>query len=661
MRYRQVHLDFHTSEKIGGIGEKFSKEQFQAALKLGHVDSITVFSKCHHGWAYHPSKANEMHPELKFDLLQAQIEAAHEIGVKTPVYLSVGFDEKIAFSHQDWLRYSKSAFEAGEVSFENPGYHLMCLNTPYLEVMLAQIKEVCENYDADGIFLDIVSPNNSICYCESCRASMANMGLDYNNPADVKKHGELVYANYTKKVRETIDSVKPGLPVFHNGGHIGAGRRDLAKMNTHLELESLPTGGWGYDHFPKSAAYARTLGMDYLGMTGKFHKTWGEFGGFKHPNALRYEVALSAANGAKCSIGDQLAPNGLMDEATYSLIAAGYAPLEEREPWLKTAKNMADIAIITNEAIRAYYNNEAEDPKQPTESDNGISRILLENQYLFNIIDLDADFSAYKLLILPDNIRLDDALTAKIKEFMAKGGKVLMSYRSGMKADSDEFALDIGAKYEGASEFNPTYIRPAFEIPALKNSAYVVYKDCLKVEAEGGESMGIIEPPFFNRTAEHFCSHRHAPASGEKYGDSIVKNGNLTYIAHQLFYEYATMGNIYVKEIANYLIADLLGEERSLKVDLPAQGIATLMKDEEKDRLIVHALYASPVRRGKDTEVIEDIIPIYQVKASVRSDGAPASVKLVPEGESLPFTYESGRIFFEIPKIDCWQMIEIQF
>ena len=661
MRYRQVHLDFHTSEKIGGIGEKFSKEQFQAALKLGHVDSITVFSKCHHGWAYHPSKANEMHPELKFDLLQAQIEAAHEIGVKTPVYLSAGFDEKAAVAHKDWLRYSKEQMEAGEVSFENPGYHLMCLNTPYLEYLLAQVKEVCENYDADGIFLDIVSPGNSKCYCESCRASMADMGLDYNNPADVKKHGELVYANYTKRVRETIDSVKPGLPVFHNGGHIGAGRRDLAKMNTHLELESLPTGGWGYDHFPKSAAYARTLGMDYLGMTGKFHKTWGEFGGFKHPNALRYEVALSAANGAKCSIGDQLAPNGLMDEATYSLIAAGYAPLEAREPWLKTAKNMADIAIITNEAIRAYYNNEAEDPKQPTESDNGISRILLENQYLFNIIDLDADFSAYKLLILPDNIRLDDALTAKIKEFMAKGGKVLMSYRSGMKADSDEFALDIGAKYEGASEFNPTYIRPAFEIPALKNSAYVVYKDCLKVEAEGGESMGIIEPPFFNRTAEHFCSHRHAPASGEKYGDSIVKNGNLTYIAHQLFYEYATMGNIYVKEIVNYLIADLLGAERSLKLDLPAQGIATLMKDEEKDRLIVHALYASPVRRGKDTEVIEDIIPLYQVKASVRSDRAPASVKLVPEGESLPFTYENGRIFFEIPKIDCWQMIEIQF
>ena len=96
MNFRQVHLDFHTSEKIPGIGSRFSKENFQKALKTGHVNSITVFAKCHHGWAYHPTQANQMHPHLDFDLLGAQIAAAHEIGVKTPVYLSAGLDEKIA-------------------------------------------------------------------------------------------------------------------------------------------------------------------------------------------------------------------------------------------------------------------------------------------------------------------------------------------------------------------------------------------------------------------------------------------------------------------------------------------------------------------------------------------------------------------------------------
>ena len=90
---------------------------------------------------------------------------------------------------------------------------------------------------------------------------------------------ERTYLNYARRTNEAVHRYMPDLRVFHNGGHITRGRRDLAALNGHLELESLPTGGWGYDHFPLSARYADTLGMDFLGMTGKFHLSWGEFGG----------------------------------------------------------------------------------------------------------------------------------------------------------------------------------------------------------------------------------------------------------------------------------------------------------------------------------------------------------------------------------------------
>ena len=52
---RQVHLDFHTSEHIPGVGAKFDAANFQAALKLGRLNSITVTAKCHHGWSYYPT------------------------------------------------------------------------------------------------------------------------------------------------------------------------------------------------------------------------------------------------------------------------------------------------------------------------------------------------------------------------------------------------------------------------------------------------------------------------------------------------------------------------------------------------------------------------------------------------------------------------------
>jgi hypothetical protein len=62
LRFRQIHLDFHTSEKIPGVGSKFKAEQFQEMLKLGHVDSVTLFSKCHHGMSYHDTQVGVRHP-----------------------------------------------------------------------------------------------------------------------------------------------------------------------------------------------------------------------------------------------------------------------------------------------------------------------------------------------------------------------------------------------------------------------------------------------------------------------------------------------------------------------------------------------------------------------------------------------------------------------
>ena len=78
LRFRQVHLDFHTAGSIPGIGEEFDAEEFARTLKEAHVDSVTCFSRCHHGWLYYDSKhfPERVHPNLKNrNLLKEQIEA----------------------------------------------------------------------------------------------------------------------------------------------------------------------------------------------------------------------------------------------------------------------------------------------------------------------------------------------------------------------------------------------------------------------------------------------------------------------------------------------------------------------------------------------------------------------------------------------------------
>jgi hypothetical protein len=658
LRFRQIHLDFHTSEAIDGIGKNFSKSQFQEALKQGHVDSITVFSKCHHGWAYHPSDKNEIHPGLKFDLLKEMIDAAHEINVKTPVYISAGLDEKMARRHPEWLLRHENESTTWVGDFMKPGYHQFCMNSPYLDYLLSQIEEVVSKYDADGIFLDIVGVR-AFCRCQNCVSTIRKEGKDPRDAEVMTELAEKVYANYTKRVEEVIHSIKPGMKIFHNGGHIRRGRRDLAKMNTHLELESLPTGGWGYDHFPLSARYAQGLGMEFLGMTGKFHNTWGEFGGYKHPNALRYEAALSIANGAKCSIGDQLHPEGIMDSATYKLIGAAYSEVEKKEAWCKSVQSITEVAVLSLEAVSGADEDHNQSGVSGT-IDSGAVRMLLEGKILFDVIDMETDFCKYKLIILPDLVHISQDLKVKLSNFLNKGGKILATGESGLNKDKTEFAIDLGVKYIGENPFNPDFFRPFFELTSLNNAGFVMYSKGQNIELAGGTEIGKRENPYFNRDLFTFCSHQHTPNSMEYGGPGMVKSNNGIYIAWNMFEDYATSGSLALKEIVLYGIKELLGE-KLLETNLPTQGIVTLMKQENEKRYINHLLYVSPIKRGKNVEVIEDIIPVYDVKVSIKIPEKINKVYLAPQMEELEFVNENNRVNYTVPKLECHQMVVITF
>lgn len=650
MRFRQVHLDFHTSEHIEDIGKKFNKKQFQTALKKGHINSITLFSKCHHGWAYHPSKANEIHPHLDFDLLGAQIQAAHEIGVKTPIYLSAGLDEKMAHRHPEWLVRNLDESTTWAKDFTEPGYHKMCMSSPYLDYLVKQIEEVCNNYDADGIFLDIAGVQP--CYCQNCIAKREELGLNPYDENDVLKHAEMVYKRYAEKTRAAVDKYKPNLSLFHNGGHIRQGRRDLVNYNTHLELESLPTGGWGYDHFPFSARYCQGLGVDYLGMTGKFHGSWGEFGGFKHPNALRFEVALAAANGAKCSVGDQLSPSGEMDMVTYDLIGSAYSELEEKEEWLDNVEPVADIAIISPEAYVGDLSTGQ--MTKVDDSGSGVCRIMLEGKYLFDVIDFESDLSKYKVIILPDVIRADIDFAKRLREFCDCGGKVLATGKSALYENSNEFCLNLGAEWIKENPYKPDYFRPLEKIKDMGDTGYIMYGNGEKIRCIGNE-LGIRENPYFNRTRAHFCSHQHTPNSCEYGGAGMTEGKDGIYIAWNIFADYAQSGELHLKQMAIFALDRLLDSAKTLKTNLPAQGIVTLMK--QSDRLICHLLYASPVKRGNGIEVIEDILPIYNVELAIKTDKKINKVYLAPQKEDIDFTYENGYISVKLDKIECHQMV----
>lgn len=588
-----------------------------------------------------------MHPQLNFDLLGAQLEACKEIGVNAPVYISAGYDEKEYLKRPEW-RWRHSPNKKEQLEYEKEvHFHTLCFNTGYLDFLCAQIEEVMVKYNPCGIFLDIIAPR--VCYCDKCVSDMKKLGLDIKNEKYRERFANIVFDKYLEETTRAVRKHSSTATIFHNGGHIPKGDYHYIDFNTHLELESLPTGGWGYDHFPLSAAYSRTVeNKDFLGMTGKFHHSWGEFGGYKHPNALIYETALSVANGAGCSIGDQMHPLAEMNMATYNLIGKAYSLVEEKEPWLNDAVNVADIAVLSQEAITG---------NRDADADIGANRMLLENHFLYNFIDETADFSKYKLLILPDTSILEEETIEKIKDFIKNGGKIIAS--GDALVNDSKFFLDFGSEYKGKNEFNPTYFIPDFETVNGKTE-YVMRCDFNKFEVTDGEIVAYMQNPYFNRTSEHFCSHAHAPNNPDEVFPGAVISGNIAYIGWDIFSAYAKHGHLCFKELFTYIIKKMMGNDFTALIDVPDRAVVTYTKQERENRNILHLLFAHTTVRGRNTEVIEDTVPLYNVKCSVKYDTTPSKITLVPSGEEISFEYVNGRAEFTVPKVDIHQMVEIK-
>ena len=672
LRFRQVHLDFHTSPHIPGIGEAFDKQHWQETLRKARVDSVTCFSSCHHGWSYHPTEVGKMHPHLKINLLREQMDACKEIDVNVPVYMTAGVNDVAAYEHPEWHEIADGGvYQGWNTTPLTPGFHTMCFNTPYLDYLCDMIRETVTMFpEADGIFLDII--HQGPCCCRWCMDGMQADGFDPENEADRAAFAHKVLMNYYQRSTAAVRSQDPSMRVFHNSGHIQCGNTDILKYFSHLELESLPTGGWGYDHYPVSAAYCRKLDLDFLGMTGKFHTTWGEFGGLKHPNALRYECAAMLAYGSKCSIGDQLHPCGKFDDSTYEAIGAAYREVEQKEPWCIDAVSAANVAILSSTAV----NHRSGRGDDESAGEIGAARMLLESQIHFDLLDDTMDANAYKVLLLADDIRVDAALKKTLDTFLANGGKLILSGESGLERDDAGFAVPVGADHAGISPYQPDYILPGPDFrPAFLSTPYVMYLPSQRIRATTGRSLGQVHDPYFNRSYKHYCSHQHAPFKPEVAGfDCGVMTDNILYFAHPVFSIYRGYGAVVVKMYVMSAIETFIGPDLQLATNLPSQARVSLMHQPEHKRFILHLLYVSTICRGGPLslsggtvrasyalEVIEELNPLNDITVTVHVPETITRVTLEPQGIDAAFAADDGGVSISVESLTCHQVVALHY
>ena len=249
-------------------------------------------------------------------------------------------------------------------------------------------------------------------------------------------------------------------------------------------------------------------------MTTQFHHTWGDFGGIKHPNEIKYEAATIIANGGLLSIGDQMPPNGKLIDGVYESIKECNTFVREREEFCIEATPVKSIAVLAKEDfpyssvdVNFFFTQN----KLPNLQ--GATKILVKSHQQFDLVDEWMDIDKYKVLFIPELMELNDLIIEKIKNFVKDGGILIASHLSSLKANNFALADVLGVDFLNMSPYSFSYAKLNNKLKkGIPDINFVCYDTLTNVRpGKGTEVLGNIINPLIERNGARYFSHCQAP------------------------------------------------------------------------------------------------------------------------------------------------------
>ncbi len=627
-----IFYDFHTMPACPDVGKEFDCDATAEQFVRCGVDFVVFHARCNLGMAYYNTKIGIRHPSLHYDLLKKFALACHQRGIMVSAYLNVGLSHEEGLRHREWTTVEPDGRAYGE-NVMNSSFRKMCYNTGYAEHLLGMVGELLD-YPIDGFFFDCFAPHP--CQGVECITEMKKLGMDSRTFAEFSQ------LRLMKRLAEKVRSgKKKDYLLYFNGVPF----RKQAGYGSYLEFECLPTGGWGYEALPLMSRYTTHLGVPVLNMTGRFHRSWGDFGGIRTRASLLYDCVTGISHGMRTTVGDHFHPRGDLNMPVYDLIADIYGELRKLDPWLKDARPEADTALIVPQNSFDYT---LESGKNGNAA-GGFCRMLSELKYQFDVLTPDMDFSKYRLLFLSDEVTFSEPFAAKIETFIRKGGKIVSSFHSGLNEAGTACALPKlwPDEYLGTSPHHPAYFtmrKPAEGVPEMP---VAIYGSNTSMKAKKGCSAAATVAPYYNKEFHDGHAFLYLPPDKPDGTDFLAMNGSVAQFSNPIGNDYFEYAQIPMRNLLASAARKLLQERMLEATGLPSFGRATVTS--QPGRKIVWLTAFVPERRGKTIDMIEEGIPVKNASVSLKA-GKVKRVYLAPSKKALKFTVSKGRCIAEIPE-----------
>jgi hypothetical protein len=637
------------------VGKGFDFDAITGQLADAGVDYVVFPARCNLGTAYYNTKVGTRHPALEYDLIGRLVEACSKRGMALSTYINVGLSHEEGRLHRDWLVLTKEGYTYRPDRLDH-FFRQMCYNTAYAGHVTEMVREVVSGYPIAGLFFDCMY--TAPCVGAECLEEMKRLGYDWEDEEQLHDYNYLKMNRMAKQLCDASKAINPELLIYCNGIDYQAQH----ELGTYLEFECLPTGGWGYETLPIGARYLRTLGKPTLNMSGRFHRSWGDFGGIRTEPSLEYDLVYGLANAMRTTIGDHFHPRGDINQPVFDLYRRLYDRLRQYEPWLEGARALVDAAIVWPYPYPGYRYMS---PKQRTRYNQyytalqGACRMLCELKQQFDIVTDFVEWDQYELLVLADYAYLDGAWAGRLRRHLDRGGAVLSSAWSGLDPEGKGFVFgDWGVRLNGEDPFDPAFFRPAPAVAeGLPDMPIALYQRGTSIEPlPGTEVLGQIIAPYYNRHWDGEHGFVYLPPDQPTGRACATQRGRVGHFSHPVFSSYSIDAQVPLKQFVANLLARLLPRPLVKAPTLPSFARATVTAQPGRRMLWLTAYV--PERRGRSVDMIEEPIELRQVPVALRLDGKqPQSVYLAPHRQALPIAVEDGYACTTVPAVNGYAVV----
>ena len=672
---RKVHILYVSPDWAKRRGERFDARRIADSLAEARADCVQFYCKDHHGVCYYPCSTGLPY---EFDVIGPLVEACHDVGVKFMAYFSVGFDNYALGLHRDWIHVKPD----GE-SWRMGPFYFACLGSPYGEFSLSQLDELMSSYPVDGVWLDIVpvawreyekpvygwwhGEISHACHCLHChRRFLEQFGWDLPRDADGEDQRTLFrfgvegVERYLRQATEVIRRHRPEAVVTYNNAGVPQDPlflSDLVTVEAHAPF---------YKNQSWAARSCRARGKPFEVLMPGALRGWNGFDQKPAP-LIQLETSIPAAHGGTATVGVIGRPDGSLEPGALDAIRDSFVRLERLEPHLTHTEPVSDVGLLLLiEPLRCPHLGVPH-----LKEAHGFHNVMVQDHVQYEVLYSTEGIERFPALVAPNLNVISDADAAALKQYVARGGRLLVTGEPGAhRPDGSRREVPALADLLGFSKldwapWSYAFVRRDNEelFEGIPDIPIRIAGPIALLAGVTGEVLANVQLPEAPATINTTLLW-HEPAGDEDRSYPYVvrtRNGRglCVYAASALASTTTTFDGIaggWAKELARRLLSIVLPEEeRSVSVEAPP-GCEVVLNRKE-DRLVLNLInhYAGhpeylPARKGEVTAGPFDVV----LRTAM---AGPLVAQVQPDGNEIPTITEGGAIRLTVPAFEVHQVV----